>query len=111
MKTHKVMETIGIKKILISLLFVNTCAYLYGRFFYVPPTYCYIKDIGYRIEETCEQNKKAKIRTPKIKESIQESTNDIELWYYKAWLTTKMQETKKEEYETDEEISSGDDST
>ena len=54
---RQVMEIIGIKRITIGLLLIMAIAYLLGRLFYVPPTYCYIDKIGYRTTDVCERYK------------------------------------------------------
>lgn len=89
MKMQKVTETIGIKKILIVIMTISVFAYLFGRLFYVPSTYCYIDKVGYRTLDVCEQDKKRKTRLPEIHKATESSIQLIESWYYTVYEKTR----------------------
>lgn len=84
------MATIGIKKALIVIMIISAFAYLLGRLFYVPPTYCYIDKVGYRTLDVCEQHKRFKARLPYIYEATESSIQLIESWYYTVYEKTRI---------------------
>ena len=89
MRIQEEMETIGIKKILLVVMIISAFAYLLGRLFYVPPTYCYIDKIGYRTLDVCEQHNEFKARLPKIYKATENSMQLIESWYYTVYEKTR----------------------
>lgn len=83
----KVLTTtgiIGIRSIKITLL-ISIVAYLIGRLFYTPETYCYIDKVGFRPKSECDRIQKFNQKLPQIYENTQDAINILEMWYYDAW--------------------------
>lgn len=89
MKIQEETETTGIKRILVVIMIISAFAYLLGRLFYVPPTYCYIDKVGYRTLDVCEQHKKFQAKLPDIYEATESSIQLIESWYYTVYEKTR----------------------